>query len=117
MLRLNDIKLPLDHGEGDLAAAIASKLGVGIAELQRVDVFKRSYDARNKSNILLIYQVDVELDEDLEASLLESLADEASIRPSPDTRYRYVAQADACLLYTSDAADDFAVVLLWVGGG
>ena len=55
MLRLNDIKLPLDHGEGDLAAAIASKLGVGIAELQRVDVFKRSYDARNKSNILLIY--------------------------------------------------------------
>ena len=71
MLRLNDIKLPLDHQEGDLAAAIAGKLGVGIAELQRVDVFKRSYDARNKSNILLIYQVDVELDGDQEASLLD----------------------------------------------
>ena len=95
MLRLTDIKLPLDHEEGELAAAIAHKLGVEIAELRRVSVFKRSYDARNKSNILLIYQVDVELDEDLETSLLESLADKASIRSSPDTRYRYVAQADA----------------------
>jgi len=95
MLRLNDIKLPLDHKQGELAAAIARTLQVEIAELQRFSEFKRSYDARNKSNIQLIYQVDVELGEARETALLESPAGNPSIRPSPDTRYHFVAQADA----------------------
>ena len=94
MLRLNEIKLPLDHKEDELAAAVASKLGVSVTELLRIAVFKRSYDARNKSNILLIYQVDVALDRATETELLAGQPDNASVGPSPDTSYHFVARAN-----------------------
>jgi uncharacterized FAD-dependent dehydrogenase len=95
MLRINEIKLPLDHSEAELDAAVVARLGVEAAAIRHVSVFKRSYDARNKSRILLIYQLDVELAAGLEQSVLASQGDNASIRPSPDTRYQFVAHAPA----------------------
>jgi uncharacterized FAD-dependent dehydrogenase len=95
MLRLNEIKLALDHSDDDLAAAIARKLDIEPRELMRFTVFKRSYDARNKDNIRLIYQLDVVLDAALEEQLLEKFSKQSFCRPSPDTRYHFVAQADA----------------------
>jgi uncharacterized FAD-dependent dehydrogenase len=59
MLRLTEIKLPLDHPEGDLRAAILARLGIADADLIEVSVYKRSYDARQKKQIQLIYTVDV----------------------------------------------------------
>ena len=93
MLRINEIKLPLDHQEDALATAIVSKLGIDAGDLLDFSVFKRSYDARNKSNILLVYQVDAVLGEGLERDLLASLPANSSIRPSPDTRYHFAARA------------------------
>ena len=61
MLRLNEIKLSLDHGADDLTAAIAERLGISEEDICSFSMFKRSYDARKKANILLIYQLDVEL--------------------------------------------------------
>ncbi|MEH6634503.1 MAG: NAD(P)/FAD-dependent oxidoreductase [Halioglobus sp.] len=95
MLRINEIKLPLDHQENDLASAIAARLQLEITDLLHFSVYKRSYDARKKSNILLIYQIDVSIDAEREKELLASLPEGSSIRPSPDTNYRFVAQADA----------------------
>ena len=94
MLRLNDIKLPLDHDDSQLRSAIAAKLGIDAAQLVNFSVFKRSYDARNKSSIQLVYQIDVTLAGTLEKSLLAALPANSSTRTSPDTRYRFVAQAD-----------------------
>ena len=95
MLRLDQIKLPLNHSEEDFNAAIASRLGLDTSELQAVTVFKRSYDARRKSNILLIYQVDVTLEDALEKQLLAASSGGDSIRPTPDTSYQFVGQANA----------------------
>lgn len=95
MLRLNEIKLPLDHTDADLRLAIRSRLSVEDSELVDFCVFKRSYDARKKSNILLIYQLDVELSAETEASVLARETDKSVARPSPDTRYHAVAQAEA----------------------
>ncbi|WP_339672571.1 NAD(P)/FAD-dependent oxidoreductase [Dasania marina] len=92
MLRINELKLPLNHTEQDLTAAIIEKLAIKPSELQSFSVFKRSYDARKKANILLIYQLDVVLSAGLEKSLLQS---NKALRPSPDTRYQLIAQADA----------------------
>ena len=91
MLRLNEIKLPLNHAEDDLRAAIVSTLGINSDNLLDFTVFKRSYDARKKSNILLIYQLDVELTAEAEKSVLDS---KPTIKPSPDTGYNFVRQAD-----------------------
>ncbi len=95
MLRLNEIKLPLDHTENDLRAAITARLAVEPTELVNFSIFKRSYDARKKSNILLIYQIDVELSATAEAAVLSSKLSESVVRPSPDTRYHFVVQADS----------------------
>jgi uncharacterized FAD-dependent dehydrogenase len=95
MLRLNDIKLPLDHSDEDLAASIAEKLQLDVAELADILVFKRSYDARKKSDIQLIYQVDVALDPALEQALLARQSRGHAIGPSPDTSYHFVARAGA----------------------
>lgn len=94
MLRINELKLPLDHSDHALADAIINKLAVAADELVSFSIFKRSYDARKKSAILLIYQLDVILTPAAEEAVLEKLAGDPSIRISPDTRYRFVAQAN-----------------------
>ena len=95
MLRLTEIKLPLEHSEDDLLGAAAHKLEITRDDLQGYSVYKRSYDARKKNNILLIYQLDVSVEEKLEQALLEKFATQPFCRPSPDTRYHFVAQANS----------------------
>ncbi len=93
MLRLSDLKLPLDHDAAQLRAAIVRALGVRDGELRDYTLFKRSHDARKKGHIQFIYQVDVSLDPAREKTLLAR--GKPWITPSPDTRYRFVAEAPA----------------------
>ena len=95
MLRLTDIQLPLDHVEADLPAAVLARLDLAPAELLSLTIFKRSYDARKKSAIMLIYSVDVTVTD--EAAVLERHKANRSIGPTPDTSYHFVAHAPAGL--------------------
>jgi uncharacterized FAD-dependent dehydrogenase len=91
MIRLTDIKLPLDHAEGAIDAAVRAKLGLGKDGLHSVSVFRRGYDARKRGSIQLIYTLDVEVAD--EAGLLKRHADDKHVQPTPGTSYRFVAQA------------------------
>ena len=91
MLRLNEIKLPLDHVSGAIEDAILKRLGIAARELVAYTIFKRSHDARKRSAISLIYSVDVEVEN--EAALLERLHSKPHVSLTPDTSYRYVARA------------------------
>jgi len=71
MLRLNEIKLPLDHNNDALVQAIINKLAINNDDLISFTIFKRSHDARKRNHILLIYQLDVLLKEDVETTVLE----------------------------------------------
>lgn len=93
MLRLTEIKLPLHHTEDELSAAIVETLGIKGDELLSFSIFKRSYDARKKSNILLIYHFDVSLSDENEKVILEKFATQSFVKVSPDTSYKFVAQA------------------------
>jgi uncharacterized protein len=93
MLRINELRLPLDHAEGALRSAIVSRLGVPDADLHAFTVFKRAYDARKKTAIQLIYTVDCEVEG--EALVLARFEADPHVRPAPDTRYRFVAHAPA----------------------
>jgi uncharacterized protein len=93
MLRLTELRLPLDHDEGALRPAIVSRLGLHDADLKSFTVFKRAYDARKKAAIQLVYTVDCDVAD--EAALLARLTDDPHVRPAPDTRYRFVAHAPA----------------------
>ncbi|HEU0095104.1 MAG TPA: FAD-dependent monooxygenase, partial [Rhizomicrobium sp.] len=85
MLRLTDIKLPLDHGPDALKAAILRKLKLPADQLLDFAVAKRAHDARSRSAILYIYTVDVTLKDESRAP--------KDARPTPDTAYKFVAQA------------------------
>jgi hypothetical protein len=91
MLRITELRLPLDHAEDALRAAVLSRLGIDDADLLSLTVFKRSYDARKKSAIVLIYTVDCALRD--EAAMFDRFEGDPHIKPSPDTRYHCVAQA------------------------
>ncbi|MFC0171743.1 NAD(P)/FAD-dependent oxidoreductase [Vibrio comitans] len=91
MIRLTEIKLPLDHKEEAIQAAIVKKLGITSEEVLSFNMFKRGYDARKKSKILLIYTLDVEVAN--EAQLLEAFADDPHVRQTPDMEYKFVAKA------------------------
>ena len=91
MLRITELRLPLDHAESALRAAIVSRLGVKDADLEAFTVFKRGYDARKKTAIQLVYTVDCEVE--AEAPLLLRFSGDPHVRVAPDTRYRAVAHA------------------------
>ena len=96
MLRLTELKLPLDHPEDALRPAIVQRLGIADADLLAFSVFKRSYDARKKyGDMPFIYTIDCEVKD--EAALLARLSGDKHVGPAPDITYKPVGQAEAPL--------------------
>ena len=97
MIRLTELRLPLDHEPAALRVAIVARLGVADHELTHFTVFRRAWDARRRGAIVLIYTVDCALagGEPAEQGLLERCAGDPHVRPAPDTRYRAVDHAPA----------------------
>ncbi|MCW1383398.1 NAD(P)/FAD-dependent oxidoreductase [Novosphingobium sp. KCTC 2891] len=91
MLRLTDLKLPLDHAPEDLDRAICERLEIEPGDLVRYAVAKRGNDARKKTAIKLVYAIDVTLRD--EAAVLARHAGDQHLRPSPDTAYRFPVMA------------------------
>ncbi|MYN01484.1 hypothetical protein GTP41_05165 [Pseudoduganella sp. DS3] len=90
MLRLNEVKLPLNHTEAELPQAILARLQIRADQMLGFTVFKRSYDARKKTNISLIYSLDVETTDD--AGILARLGADKHLMLAPDMAYKFVAQ-------------------------
>ncbi|WP_350656375.1 NAD(P)/FAD-dependent oxidoreductase [Psychrobacter sp. S1-30-MNA-CIBAN-0213] len=94
MIRLTEIKLPLNHAPEDLTTAIMTKLKISAEKMASFVMFKRGYDARNKRNIQLIYTLDITLtDLDLTNDLLVQFESDNHVKATPDTSYNYVGQA------------------------
>jgi uncharacterized FAD-dependent dehydrogenase len=92
-VRITELRLPLDHPEAALRAAVLARLGVADAALKAFTVFRRAWDARKKSAIVLSYTIDCEVDD--EAAVLARLSGDKHLRPAPDTAYRFVGHAPA----------------------
>ncbi len=91
MLRITEIKLPLDHSPDDLKQAILQRLQITAKSLLGYTVARRGYDARKKSNIVFVYSLDVDVLD--EAQLLQRFSHERDIKPTPDTNYTFVTHA------------------------
>ena len=93
MLRLTELKLPLDHDEAALPALIVKTLGITPAELAGNHIHKRSYDAR-KQKLLLVYIAHVTLSSPaLEEQLIAQFAGHPHIGRAPDLAYYPPTQA------------------------
>jgi uncharacterized FAD-dependent dehydrogenase len=91
MLRLTELKLPLDHPPVALRTAVLKRLALADEDLVSFSIFKRSYDARKKHALLLIYAVDVEVRN--EVALLKKFRNDRHIAPTPDMAYEFVGHA------------------------
>jgi uncharacterized FAD-dependent dehydrogenase len=91
VLRLSEVRLPLDHGVEDLEVAILRRLRLPADQLLSHRLVKRSIDARRRERIQIIYSVDVEVQD--ERALLRRHRGEARLRPAPETDYRAVGLA------------------------
>lgn len=91
MIRITELRLPLEHPPEALPTAIAKRLDMPQNAIRTFTVFKRSHDARKKNALMFIYTVDVGVDDD--AGILARFADDPKIGPTPDTSYRFVTQA------------------------
>ena len=121
MIRLTELKLPLSalplaarrvadaaaESEADRSPAAhplealqrlcAQALGIALADIAELQVFKRSFDAR-QAEVLAVFIADISLcDPALEAVLLARLKDHPHIGATPDMAYRQVARAPARL--------------------
>jgi len=97
MLRVTEIKLPLTsatdkgHSNNEIKAALIKKLGINTTDLIEFSIFKRGVDARKANAILLVYSLDVSVNN--EAKLLAKFAKDPHVKPAPDTSYQFVATA------------------------
>jgi uncharacterized FAD-dependent dehydrogenase len=92
MLRITNIKLPLDHSSSAIKEEVIRVLQLQESELIGLSVFKRSHDARKGNLIFLIYSLDIELTAEAEARCLAQFAGKGSVKPSPDMQYKFVTE-------------------------
>jgi uncharacterized FAD-dependent dehydrogenase len=94
VLRLTELKLPLEHSEADLRTAICRRLRLPEEALRAHRLVKRSVDARRRDAILLVYSLDLDLvlEPKAEQRLRRRFADDPHLQPSPDDTYRFVVE-------------------------
>ncbi len=84
MPRLSELRLPLDHPEEALEAAIRARLGLNGSAPLSWSVARRGYDARSKDDIKLVYSIDVTTPDAVEGP---------HVVPIPNVSYRLVTRA------------------------
>jgi uncharacterized FAD-dependent dehydrogenase len=94
VLRLSELKLPLDHGPDALAPAICKRLKLDPSALQQFRIVKQSIDARRRQAIQLAYSLDLELPAELEHQLLRRFERDPHLQRAPDTLYQPFGRAD-----------------------
>lgn len=112
MIRLAELKLslsaleyhPENHTEyqpiAQLRALAAERLGIAPDAITQVTVHKRSFDARQKADLLAVYIVDITLaDASQAAALLAQFADHSHVQPTPDMSWTPVGHAPADLAH------------------
>lgn len=95
MLRLSELRLPLDHSSEALASAIAERLCLPVGEIREVRIFRRSQDARQAHKFGWVYSVDVRVVG--EEALLVRFTGDRRVRRAPDMQYHFVGTAPARL--------------------
>jgi len=91
MLRLTELRLPLNHSDQDLQAAILRELGIGRGDLAGYSIVRRGFDARKKDAIALVYHLDVETPR--EEEILRRPRRGPHVGPAPDTTYKFSVAA------------------------
>lgn len=94
MIRINQLKLPINHKPEDLIRKAAKMLSVPVEAIHTLHIVKQSADARKKEHVLFIYTVDVETGRDEELVKKAGNPDVTIVRERP---YRFPNEGTAHL--------------------
>ena len=61
MIRVSELKLPLDYTEDDVKTAAAKFMKIRPADIRSVSLFRRSIDSRRKDNVHFVLTVDCDV--------------------------------------------------------
>lgn len=81
MIRIRDISLPPEHNTNQLAFEAAKLLRISGSKIRRLNIVRRSVDARKKPDVRIIYTVDVAIDGNENKILKFSGCKKAAIAP------------------------------------
>ena len=84
MLRIRQIKLPINHNENDLKIKIAKKLKIKENDILNFKLNKQSIDARHKDNLMYVYEIDADIKNEKQI-LKRHLKD---VTETPDETYK-----------------------------
>lgn len=79
MIRLPNVKVALDAGEDALRTLCARKLAISENQISQVTIYKKSIDARKKSDVCFVMTLDITLKGDEQQLLARSELKQASI--------------------------------------
>jgi len=91
MIRLTELRLPLEHAPEELAATVLRRLELAPVELRELRIHKRSPDVRKKNAPQFVYSLDLDVTD--EAAVLARFSGDPQVKPTPDMSYRFVARA------------------------
>ena len=91
MLRITELKLPLDHEQSLIKTAVIERLSITEQDFIAYTMFRLGHDARKRNAIELVYTLDVEVKN--ESAVLENHKNDPHISVTPDTTYQFVAHA------------------------
>lgn len=118
MLRISEIKIPIEASEDRLKDEILKKLSIKEGDLLDYTIYKKSLDARKKDQIFFVYIVDAKVNN--EAEILNK-AKGQQISITPDMEYKPVEAGTAALearpmVVGTGPAGLFAALILAEGG-
>ncbi len=85
MIRLQNIRMPLDYTEADLYAAAAKKLRIPAEKIKSLKIRRRSVDARKRSMVSFLFSLDIETPQ--EQQLLKRLANDRDVLAVSETPF------------------------------
>lgn len=106
MPRLTELRLPPEHDEAALKAALLVRLGIDADALEDFRIFRRAHDARNATRIFSVCTVNVNVKD--AAAVSRRCAADQHIMSASDMRYRHVAQANIHSLYPAGEGAGYA---------
>ncbi len=91
MIRIQQLKLPIDHTEKDMLHKLAKTLKIKPEEILNYQIRRQSIDARRKQNVSFVYSVDVEIKHQ---ELFLKRNRNARISPAKDISYQFPSAID-----------------------
>lgn len=94
MIRITQLKLPVEHGQEDVKRKAAKLLRLSPEDIKKLTIVRRSIDARKKEAISYSYTVDVETEKQHQVFKRAKSGQISLVR---EERYRFPPAGSACL--------------------